>query len=93
MNDHYNYVPDGSHRHHEIEKVQREILQQHKYLETQLNQLRDTIRGVCDNNAISCPTTYRNRPPSRYFDESQRFGDARSPNEVTTIHKVGVRKF
>lgn len=45
--DGYNYVPDGAHRHRELEKVQKEILQQHKYLETQINSLRNNMRAYC----------------------------------------------
>lgn len=41
------YVPDGAHRHREIEKVQKEILQQHKYLEGQINALRTNMKAYC----------------------------------------------
>ncbi|QOD40053.1 Maph90 [Matsumuraeses phaseoli granulovirus] len=50
----HKYVPDGAHRHYDIEKVQKEILQQHKYLETQMNQLKDNIQRVCSSNGIVC---------------------------------------
>lgn len=57
----HHYVPDGSHRHHELEKVQREILQQHKHIETQLNSLRDNIRTMCTSDGrggFRCGTDY-----------------------------------
>jgi|WetSurMetagenome_2_1015567.scaffolds.fasta_scaffold13654_4 hypothetical protein len=57
----HHYIPDGSHRHPDIEKVQREILQQHKYIETQLNALRDNIRTMCTSDGrggLRCGTDY-----------------------------------
>ncbi|AQQ80373.1 ORF106 [Betabaculovirus altermyunipunctae] len=45
--DGYNYVPDGAHRHRELEKVQKEILQQHKYIESQINALRTNMKAYC----------------------------------------------
>lgn len=81
----HHYVPDGAHRHHELEKVQREILQQHKYIESQLNSLKDNIRTMCTNGNGRCGTDYvintvvdghpmkenchANRP-SRYYDNT-----------------------
>nr|AXS01121.1 ORF101 [Spodoptera frugiperda granulovirus] len=52
----YNYVPDGAHRHQELEKVQKEIMQQHKYLESQINSLRANMKAYCGTptcNAIN----------------------------------------
>lgn len=58
--DKYNYVPDGAHRHPELEKIQRDIMQQHKYLETQLNSLRDNIQNVCNYNGLNCGSGVNN---------------------------------
>nr|AUF82064.1 hypothetical protein [Cryptophlebia leucotreta granulovirus] len=99
MNDHrlniaYNdnsIVPDGAHRHTELEKVQKEILNQHKYLETQLNMLRDNIRSICSTNGMSCDfatfDTVNSRPlldrvPSRYINNFNNYNNLK-----------GVRKF
>lgn len=45
--DGYNYVPDVAQRHHDLEKVHKEILQQHKYLEGQINALRTNMKAYC----------------------------------------------
>nr|UYX49720.1 unknown [Darna trima granulovirus] len=47
---HYGFHQNHSDKFHHIEKVQHEIMQQHKYLETQLNQLKDSIKNVCSTN-------------------------------------------
>ena len=62
MNNHHTFASDTSnhsHRYYDskyshIEKVQKEILQQHKYLESQLNQLRDNIKSICHNGGVNC---------------------------------------
>ncbi|AER41521.1 hypothetical protein [Epinotia aporema granulovirus] len=53
----YNYAPDGAHRHHELEKVQKEILQQHNHLQTQLNKLKDDMKYACSRNGL-CGVDY-----------------------------------
>ncbi|UYE99022.1 MAG: Clas84 [Betabaculovirus sp.] len=58
MNNHHTFASDTSHhydsKYSHIEKVQKEILQQHKYLESQLNQLRDNIKSICHNGGVNC---------------------------------------
>ncbi|ABQ52033.1 hypothetical protein SlGVgp090 [Spodoptera litura granulovirus] len=54
--DEYNYVPDGAHRHLEIERVQKEIIKQHKYIESQLNLLKNSIRNSCLYNCSTDPS-------------------------------------
>ncbi|ACZ63570.1 PrGVORF84 [Pieris rapae granulovirus Wuhan] len=49
--------PDGAHRHVEIEKTQHEIIQQHKYLETQINQLKQNINNICSMSGMNCYDT------------------------------------
>ncbi|AKS25427.1 Clas84 [Clostera anastomosis granulovirus B] len=63
MNNHHTFAsdttPNHNHRYYDskyshIEKVQKEIMQQHKYLESQLNQLRDNIKTMCHNGGVNC---------------------------------------
>ncbi|AAS82648.1 ORF90 [Agrotis segetum granulovirus] len=54
-----NYAPDGAHRHYELERVQKEILQQHKRIESQLNLLRDNLRSI-GNTVMGNGTTNDN---------------------------------
>lgn len=79
-----NLAPDGAHRHLEIEKVQKDILQQHKHIETQLNQLKEHIRHMCNSNGINCGSVdfnnFYNRRPSMYPAE-------------TNFQRYGIRKF
>ncbi|AEB00372.1 hypothetical protein [Clostera anachoreta granulovirus] len=80
----HNYVADGAHRHQDIEKVQREIIQQHKYLETQVNKLKDTIYSMrqeysqCGSN--SCGEGHRVRINSAI-------------NDVRAYGNYGIKRF
>ncbi|AIS92091.1 hypothetical protein [Erinnyis ello granulovirus] len=62
MNNHHTFASDHNYNHNyydskysQLEKVQKEILQQHKYLESELNHLRDNITSICRNgNGVNC---------------------------------------
>ncbi|QBQ01641.1 PlxyGVORF83-like protein [Hyphantria cunea granulovirus] len=75
----YHYPADGAHRHHELEKVQQEILKQHKHIENQLNQLSNNIKSLCSaSNGLCDPsylvkTTTAVERPSQYFREMQHY--------------------
>nr|ANY57482.1 hypothetical protein PhopGVgp093 [Phthorimaea operculella granulovirus] len=89
-----NHIYDDSAR---IQKTQQEILQQHKYLETQINQLRDSIRSVCSNNGIKCPGVDNN------FEQQHNFGQPHNllmENQRKSVidhhfqhHRAGIRRF
>ncbi|UXX41893.1 hypothetical protein [Psilogramma increta granulovirus] len=72
MNNHHTFASDThnySHKHLDskyshIEKVQKEILQQHKYLESQLNHLRDNIKSICHNGGVNCAGVDTNHHPT-----------------------------
>ncbi|APO13970.1 ORF86 [Plodia interpunctella granulovirus] len=88
MNVHY--LPD---RQHEIEKVQKEILQQHKYLESQLNSLRDAISSVCSSNGLNCNSLY-----TRHVDVHNNGSNdfVRNPHvrdHAVHYNNLGVRRF
>ncbi|ABC61213.1 unknown [Choristoneura occidentalis granulovirus] len=56
-----NHIIDNYHnnRYHHIEKVQKELLQQHKHIESQLNQLKDSIRTMCHSNGgVNCGDSF-----------------------------------
>lgn len=69
-----NYITTDHHydnKYHHIEKVQKELLQQHKYIESQLNQLKDNMRIMCHaNGGTNCgglmSTPIHNRTRSAY---------------------------
>ncbi|AAG27381.1 PxORF83 peptide [Plutella xylostella granulovirus] len=50
----HHYVSDGSHRHFDLEKVQQDILQQHKNIERQINQLKNNIALIRGYDRPAC---------------------------------------
>ncbi|AKN80746.1 hypothetical protein [Diatraea saccharalis granulovirus] len=45
---------NNDNRYNHIEKVQRELMNQHKQLESQLNQLKMNLTNFCNDNGINC---------------------------------------
>jgi hypothetical protein len=94
----YHYTADGAHRHHELEKVQQEILKQHKHIESQLNLLNNNIKslcsatnGVCDPSYMVKTTTTAVERPSQYFREMQHFNHR--PNIYYNTNPNSYRHF
>lgn len=74
---HHNNYHD---RYQDIERTQREILEQHKYLETQLNQLRENIANICKNNncineGINYPRQSKDNNLHKLYNKHNHFHD------------------
>ncbi|AKR17450.1 hypothetical protein [Mocis latipes granulovirus] len=67
--DNYNYVSDvARRRQHDIEQVQKEILQQHKYLESQINALRTNMKTYCGTPTCNEVTRMNNNNYNNTYD-------------------------